>query len=295
LLAFARGSQYRKRVVRVADVTREIIGLLSHTLPKTVTIRDNIEVGDACVEADPSHLGQVLINLGTNASDAMNGIGTLTITAEIRDGQARLSVRDTGTGMDEATRSRVFEPFFTTKPLGRGTGLGLSTAWGIVRDHNGAIAVESALGAGTTFIVSLPLTAALPAVKPARASTDPIANAPHVLVIDDEAMVRESVKRVLGRIGVKVELAGDGASGLATFNAGKFDLVILDVGMPIMGGVECFRRIRATSKIPILIATGYAPDGELAELIASGATLIEKPYTPDDLRCEVARLLGADH
>lgn len=291
LLAFARGSQYRKRVVRLAEVTREIIELLSRTLPKTVTIRDEIAVGDACVEADPSHLGQVLINLGTNAADAMNGTGTLTFIAEARDGQARLSVRDTGKGMDEATRTRVFEPFFTTKALGRGTGLGLSTAWGIVRDHGGTIEVESLPGAGATFTVLLPITTAPPTVKPTRATTDPVASAPTVLVIDDEATIRESVKRVLGRIGVKVELAGDGAAGLATFSAGKFDLVILDVGMPIMGGVECFRRIRATSDIPILIATGYAPDDELAELIASGASMIEKPYSPDDLRREVARLL----
>ena len=293
LLAFSRRGPYRKQVVRIGDVIRDIMPLLVRALPKTVTIRNEVIAADACVDADPAHLGQVLVNLGMNAADAMDGVGTLVIATDMSEGSVRLRVTDTGAGMDEATRQRIFEPFFTTKPAGRGTGLGLSTVWGIVHAHGGTIDVDSQPGRGSTFTVLLPPSMSGPTPTPRRLPTGPIQGDRTVLVVDDEPAIRASTKRLLERIGIAVELASDGVEALRILESRgpEIDAVILDMGMPNMGGAECFRRIRATSAIPVLLATGYAAEGELDELVAAGVQVLEKPFPPDELRRRIVRLL----
>ncbi|MDB4957998.1 MAG: domain S-box [Myxococcales bacterium] len=304
LLAFSRRGQYRKQVVHVERVVRDVLPLLARTLPKSIEIRAELVLGDVCIEADPVHIHQVLVNFGLNAADAMDGKGTIVITGDVitLDGSSfslpagryiRLRVTDTGRGMDSATRSRVFEPFFTTKLLGHGTGLGLSTVWGVVQAHGGAVDVESAVGEGTTFRAHLPVTDRKPAAQVGPRVSQPILRRSTVLVVDDEAAVRESTRRLLQKIGLDVVTAIHGEDALRVFaeHGDAIKLVVLDMGMPVMGGAECFRHIRERSAVPVLIATGYAVDAEAQALVAAGATILEKPFPSADLQREVARLM----
>jgi signal transduction histidine kinase/ActR/RegA family two-component response regulator len=295
LLAFSRRGQYRKRPIRLWELVRGVVPILERTLPKSIKIVCELDA-DICVNADPTHLEQVLVNLALNAKDAMAGSGTLTITGDVDREVARLRVTDTGSGMDEATRTRVFEPFFTTKPMGKGTGLGLSTVWGIVQAHGGTVTVESSLGHGTTFTIKLPRSQAVPTAL-ARATTSqelaPQTLTKQVLLVDDEPAVRATAARQLQRIGVDVITAENGVDALAKFAAhrDRIGVVVLDMGMPQMGGAECFAKLREQSDVAVLIATGYAVDEEAQKLVAQGASLLEKPFSSDQFRREVMRLL----
>ncbi len=297
LLAFSRRGQYRKRRMSLWDVVRQLIPILERTLPKSIGIRSELPTERVCVLADPAHFEQVLVNLALNARDAMRGTGRLwirgTVTPEAR---AQLRVTDSGEGMDSATRLRVFEPFFTTKALGKGTGRGRSTVWGIVQAHDGTITVESQPGSGATFTIELPTTDAHPSVRlssPRLSTADVIGSELQgkVMVVDDEAAVRNTSKRLLQRMGLDVITAENGQDALDKFDA-SIQLVVLDMGMPVMGGAECFRRLRETSNVPILIATGYAIDEEAQAMVAQGAALLEKPFSAHQLRQEVSRLLA---
>jgi len=290
LLAFSRRGQYRKQVVRLEEVVRGVCALLVRTLPKTIDIRSEVALAGACVDADPLHLEQALVNIGLNAADAMSGTGTLAVTGERAGDRVRLRVTDTGRGMDAATRLRVFEPFFTTKPAGQGTGLGLSIVWGIVHAHGGVIDVASEPGRGTTFTIELPVVAEPPVASPRPKRAESVAERRRVMVVDDEPAVRESTRRLLERMGLEVVTAGDGAEALRVFDD-RVELVILDMGMPVMNGAECFRNLRARSSVPVLIATGYAVDRDAQELVAAGARIIEKPFPAADFRDEVSRIL----
>jgi signal transduction histidine kinase len=294
LLAYSRRGQYRKAVVRLGDVVRDVLPLLERTLPKSIEVQSELVLGEACVEADATQLEQVLVNLALNAKDAMAGAGTLTIRGDVDGTKARLLVADTGCGMDEATRSRVFEPFFTTKKLGEGTGLGLSTAWGIVNSHGGTIAVDSQPGAGATFTIELPLTARRAAPSAPRRPSDGNIVRGTVLIVDDEPAVRATTARLLERHGLEVITAENGAIALEKFaeRASDIQLVVLDMGMPVMGGAECFRKLRERSSVPVLIATGYSDDAEAQSLVSAGAALLEKPFSSAQLRAEVLRLLA---
>ena len=297
LLAFSRRGQYRRQVLELDAALRAMQPLLSRTLPKSLDVVTALGATGSRIEVDPHHLGQVIMNLAINAAHAMAGGGTLTITTEpveLATGSVvRLSVRDTGCGMDEATRARVFEPFFTTKPLGNGTGLGLSTVWGVVTAHGGTIGVASAVGVGTVFTIEFPRTHALLPPPPVQL-LEPQPTRATVLVVDDEVLVRSGTRRILERRGLVVLEAGNGEEALAVFqaHAASIGLVILDMGMPVMGGAECFARLREVADVPVLIATGYAEDAAAQGLIARGATLIEKPFASAALARDVARLLA---
>jgi signal transduction histidine kinase/ActR/RegA family two-component response regulator len=298
LLAFSRRGQYRKRPIVLWEVVRELLPMLERTLPKSIEIRADLPAEHVSVEADPTHLEQVLVNLALNAKDAMGGTGVLWIRGDVVAGnRARLRVTDTGVGMDDATRMRAFEPFFTTKALGKGTGLGLSTVWGIVHAHDGSIDVESRPGHGTTFTIELPTSQAIAMVKPRlqtcdERSTDLVGT---VLVVDDEEAVRSTSKRLLERMGLCVVTAENGFDALEKYDAFSVSirLVVLDMGMPGMGGAECFRRLREKTGVPILIATGYAVEEEAQAMVAQGAAILEKPFTAAQLRKEVMRILAA--
>jgi len=306
LLAFSRRGQYRKQVIVAESVVRDACALLKRTLPKSIEIREQIAIGDANLEGDPVHIIQALINFGLNAADAMNGSGSLVVSAKLQQQAAgnalslvpgryvQISVSDTGIGMDAATKLRAFEPFFTTKPLGRGTGLGLSTVWGIAQAHHGAVDVESEPGQGATFSIHLPTTAAPLAARAAPALSQRVSRNGHLLVVDDEPMVRKGTARILKKMGFEVTAANDGAEALRIFaeRDGAFDLVVLDMRMPVMEGPECFAELRKQSQVPVLVATGYAVDTEAQALVAAGAGLIEKPFRADDLVREVTRMLG---
>ena len=310
LLAFSRAGKYRKQALRIADVIHEVMPMLERTLPRSITIQQRLNDGAECIEGDPVQLGQVLINLCINGAHAMNNHGTMVIATDVvtlEDGAAsalglaperyaRFQVTDNGTGMDEATRRRVFEPFFTTKPAGQGTGLGLSTVWGIVQSHHGAVSVDSTPGVGSTFTVHLPLTARTAPVKSDRpVKTTKLQRTGLVLIADDEPAVRAGTARIVERMGLSAIQACNGDEALALYRekAMAIDLVILDMVMPVMGGAECFRRLRQASQVPVLIATGYAVDADVQEMVAHGAALIEKPFPSSDLVRQVGKLLEA--
>ena len=298
LLAYSRRGQYRKKAVRLDEVIREVLPLLERTLPKTITVKTDLRLIDASIEADATQLEQVLVNLALNAKDAMDGAGTLTITTDldVEANRASIRVSDTGCGMDDATKRRAFEPFFTTKPQGHGTGLGLSTVWGIVESHGGKVTIESQPGKGAMFTISLPMSKAKPVTLPTRVLTDRTVIRGTVLLVDDEEAVRMTSRRLLERMGLDVVTAENGAEALEMFSkhAAEIRLVVLDMGMPVMGGAECFRRLRERSCVPVLIVTGFSVDEDAQALVAAGASLMEKPFSSTQLKAEVLRLITSE-
>jgi len=236
------------------------------------------------IEADPGQVGQVLLNLAVNARDAMAGTGTLTISTT-NDGDAVvLEVADTGVGMDEATQKRIFEPFFTTKDVGQGTGLGLSTVYGVVTQSGGTIEVRSSPGHGAAFAVRLPATERVDERAPAD---DPELSrgSERILVVDDEKIVRELLAQMLREQGYEVEVAGSARE--ARTLGGGWDLLVTDVVMPETDGVELARQIDACH---VLFISGYDQEA----LVATDASFLQKPFSRDDLARTVCALFERD-
>ncbi len=309
LLGFGRRGTFQRVSTRPESVITSLVTLLTRTLPKGIRVETSFADQLAAVEVDASALTHALVNLGINASDAMEGHGVLTVGARLEpvDGErARvlglepgphvvIFVRDTGHGMDEAVRARIFEPFFTTKAQGKGTGLGLAMVYGTVKRHRGAIHVVSAPGAGSTFEIYLPASTApvlTPVVEMRTTAEVPIRRGGRILVIDDEEMVRTIMVRTLERAGYAVSVAVNGQAGLEALGAAaRPDLVILDMAMPVMAGPETFRRARARDpELKVLLASGYTSSEDAQGLLDEGALgLIEKPFTPSRLLAAVER------
>jgi PAS domain S-box-containing protein len=334
LLAFGRKQLLSPTLLDVNAVVEETLHMMRPAVGERVQIVTCLDPNLRAVYADAGQLGQVLVNLALNARDAMqptNG-GTLTIEtanailadrSEARSADAisgavesglsagnyvRLTVRDTGTGMDAATLSRAFEPFFTTKPPGRGTGLGLASVYGIVKQSFGDIQAESAPGLGSTFTIHLP--AAERRRVPRTEELDDagaapwtgVATAPRsphrgVLLVEDNAGVRSFAAEVLSQAGYDVRSARHGVEALELMRKyeSSIDVVVTDVVMPEMGGrplVEQLRKRRP--QLPVLYITAYTDDASMIdELKATGARLLEKPFTASQLAEAVASLGGA--
>ncbi len=263
------------------------------------------------VEIDRGHVEQVLMNLVVNAADAMPRGGRLTLAARNLDDQAihrrsglevppgeyvMLSVRDTGTGMDEATRSRIFEPFFTTKEPGKGTGLGLYTVYGIVRQSNGQIAVKSQLGKGTTLEIYLPRVHKEADVE--GESTEPVP--PHeggsevVLLVEDDEMFRDLIREVLTSAGYTVLVAEEPARALELVEKhnGTIDLLVSDMVMPGMTGGELARRLTAEkADLKVLLMSGYTPEDLAERGGVEGVEFIEKPFNTKVFKAKVRQIL----
>ena len=238
------------------------------------------------VAGEESALREVLTNLIFNAVDAMPAGGTLTLRTRCSGDTAVLEVADTGTGMSEEVRQRCLEPFFSTKGE-RGTGLGLSMVFGIVQRHSGALDLRSAPGKGTAFIITLPLQDAAP-VSIATAAARPAQRPLRVLVVDDEAPVRDTLAAVLAADGHEVTLATNGAEGLRSFGAGKFDLVITDKAMPVMNGDQMAAAIKKVAPAtPIILLTGFGLFHEKAEF-PDVDVLTSKPIRIPTLRDAIA-------
>ena len=308
LLAFSRRQALEPRPVRPAELVADLGGMLRRLIGADVVLEIDGRAPSGWTVADPGQLTQVVLNLAVNARDAMPHGGTLTIA--VRDvwaapeggdggegrpgGWVAISVRDSGCGMSPQVRQRIFEPFFTTKDPGRGTGLGLSMVYGIVRQSGGRLHVESAEGVGTTITVLLPRAAAEGAPAAPRASAAvPAAPAPAaagprrrtVLVVEDEDEVRALVRQILTLGGHEVLEARNGAEGeaVAAVYAGPIDLLLTDLVMPQLGGRELASRIRAARpETRVLYITGYRPDEAGAEGGGGGdpldAPCLEKPF-----------------
>lgn len=295
LLAFARRQPHQPRAVLAADLVTNAMRLLSRVIPASIRLENKIYAPEAWVMADPGLIEQVITNLCVNARDAFDGNpGTITLRVDKRTvaqgehglaaagSYVTISVADTGPGIASSDLGRVFEPFFTTKAPGKGSGLGLSMAHGIVTQHSGFMTVDSQLGQGATLSVFLPEAA--PGVRPetADADTGSVPERARILVAEDEPMVRRLVANLLRRAGHSVVEAENGAQAVRIVQGSNepFDLLVLDAVMPEMGGKECYERIHALyPELPAIFSSGYSADMlPSAFLREHGLLLIAKPY-----------------
>ena len=312
LLAFTRQQVLQPSVLDVNSVITDLGRMLTGFLGADIELSVHLDPQTGRVRADRGQLEQVIINLALNARYAMNSGGRLTLETTrvtLDEGYARrhvgtsiepgqyvsLSVTDTGAGMDAATRARAFEPFFTTKPVGEGTGLGLSTAYGIVKQSGGYIWLYSEPDQGTSVKLYLPKVSD-PVSRPSRPVAVPRGEGEVLLVVEDEEAVRILARRTLEEVGYRVLEAANGRAGLELILGNEIHLILCDVILPEMSGHELGRRVAAVRPdLPILYMSGY-PGLEVVErgLIAQDAPFIEKPFTASGLASAVRGLLNQD-
>ena len=294
LLGFARGGKYEVKPTDMNEVIEKISSLFGRT-KKEISIQRKHGKDLWSVEVDRGQMEQVFLNLYVNAWQAMPGGGdiyletqnilldeAIAISCSAKPGKyVKITVTDSGTGMDEKTKARIFEPFFTTKRMGRGTGLGLATVYGIIKGHHGIINVYSEPGHGTTFTVYLPASEK-EVVKEKTATGKIIRGKETILLVDDEKMVMEVSKELLESLGYKVYVAGSGQEAIAVYmeKGNKIDLVILDMIMPgISGGGTFDRLMEINPQIKILLSSGYSLNGQAQEILDRGCKgFLQKPF-----------------
>ncbi len=299
LMLFGRKAVSQRKWLDLRNEIRQAVQVLERTLPKMVRIEWEVDTDLMQIEADPTQIEQILLNLGTNAADAMPDGGVLSFAArnvtllhaksvlqgELSPGKyILLQVSDTGIGMHPDVIQHIFEPFFTTKEVGKGTGLGLASVYGIVAAHGGLIECDSTPGKGTTFRIFFPAAERQPEVeREGRVSEAiPSGGAEHILVVDDEADIRELLGEILPRYGYRVTCAENGEKALEAFRKDPhaFDCILLDLSMPGIGGYKCLEEmLRIHPNAVVLIASGYAKDDMVQRAMKLGARdYLEKPY-----------------
>lgn len=312
LLGYARKGKYALTVFNVNVLIRETLTVVSRT-NKGVVITQHLSDQPAFIKADQGQIELVLLNLFINAVDAMPDGGeltvnsTLTMTAENPDGRpvenngpfVQLSIRDTGIGMDQNTQARIFEPFFTTKEMGRGTGLGLASVYGVIKNHGGSIRVQSAPGKGSTFTMMLP--AARPE-QPARNIPEENAVLPTkggtILIVDDEPLILQYCQEMIKSLGFSVFAAVTAEEAIQIYRKHNqdIDIAILDMVMPKMNGLQLFGVLQAINpEIKTIITTGYALDSRISAIIVKNShQYLKKPYTRDQLANSIANLMDKE-
>jgi two-component system cell cycle sensor histidine kinase/response regulator CckA len=304
LLLFSRQQVTEPRPVRMNDVVCGVEKMLRRTLGEDIELGSKLGEELGCVMADPHQIEQVLMNLVVNARDAMPTGGTLTIeTRSALPGECPrlsgaallLSVKDTGTGMNEETMQHLFEPFFTTKERGKGTGLGLSIVYGIVKGAGGEIVVESAPGSGTTFRIYFPRVEATEATTLPSTPPKTLRGTETILLVEDEDQVRTVVASILRRQGYRVIEAKDPLDALRVYEEAprEIDLLLTDVVMPKMSGIELAKRVvGARPSTRVLCMSGYTDDLIAQHRVAeSGVAFLPKPITPENLSRKVREVL----
>jgi PAS domain S-box-containing protein len=307
LLGFARGGKYEVKPTDVNELVRRSSEIFGRT-KKEITIHRNYQKDLYIADVDRGQIEQVLLNLFVNAWQAMPGGGDLYLETSnvtldeiytrlhsINPGNyVKISVTDNGTGMDQATQRRIFEPFFTTKGMGLGTGLGLASAYGIIKNHGGIINVYSEVGRGTTFTIYLPAsTRAIFEEKiiPAEAKK----STESVLIVDDQDMILAVARDMLKALGYKVFTAQGGKEALAIYNENKksIDVVILDMIMPSMSGGETFDKLRAINpNVRVILSSGYSINGQATEIMERGCNgFIQKPFNIKELSQKIREVL----
>jgi CheY-like chemotaxis protein/anti-sigma regulatory factor (Ser/Thr protein kinase) len=296
ILTFSRRGDRRHRPIVAQTATSEAIELLRASLPATLSLRTMLRAPDARIHGDATQLEQVVMNLSTNAAHAMDGHGTIEIALDTIKAKAdlllshgnlpagryvRVSVSDTGCGMDAPTMRRIFEPFFTTKAAGSGTGLGLATVHGIVAEHHGAINVKSAPGAGTIFEAYFPQTEAREGGEQGTGSMLPRGEGQTILLVDDERDLVLLGEEMLASLGFEPVGFDNGSAALGAFRADphRFDLVLTDEVMPAMTGTELASAMhRLCPDLPIVLMTGYAGPVPIDRIRDSGIReVVRKP------------------
>jgi CheY-like chemotaxis protein len=308
ILTFSRKAEQERRYIALTPLVKETLRFLRSSLPATIEIQLDGSSETDLVLADPTQIEQVIVNLATNAAYAMGNKGglleirmsdMLIPSSEVSDPDlqpgtyVRLSVHDTGCGMDKPTLARIFDPFFTTKGPGEGTGLGLSVVHGIVKAHRGAITVSSQPGKGSTFTVILP-KAAPPTVQEDSDTSSLEAGSERILLIDDEKDITDVAQATLQGLGYHVTAMRDGVEAVRVFSETPdlFDLVVTDQNMPNITGMELAREVLAIrSDIPVVLCTGYSeivpPDQEQGFI----RDYIRKPVTRRELAAAIRHAL----
>jgi PAS domain S-box-containing protein len=305
LLAFARRSPLQPAPLNVAETLNDIGRLLAQTLGSSITVRVDVEADLEPLMVDGGQLETVLINIGTNARDAMPNGGVFTLSAKrvlVGGGQdaepsglnqgryVKIAGSDTGTGMDEATVIRAPEPFFTTKVLGKGTGLGLSMAKGFAEQSGGGLIIESRSGHGTTVSVCLPETNRA-SEKLHKRSDDRTGQ--RILLVDDDELIRDILEQQLTNAGYAISLAADGVEAFATFAAEGADLILTDFSMPGMNGVKLIAKLQErVPNLPAILITGYTTE-QVAWRPDSPFRLLHKPVSQARLYQEVSSCLAS--
>lgn len=308
LLAFGRQQVLNPEVLELPNVIDNVRDMVDRLIGGHIEVVIEPHQSSVRAKADRGQLEQVILNLVINARDAMPNGGTVTVTAsaielpehnlhpDLPAGRyAVLQVRDTGTGMTPEVQARAFDPFYTTKAVGVGTGLGLATVYGIVKQSNGDIVIDSTIGAGTCMSVYLPFESELPTAEPTVTVPRPEARHGTILVVEDERVVLELTERVLVTAGHKVLSAADGIEALQVYSEhhDQIDLVVTDIVMPNMGGAELVAELHASQpNLPILYMSGYAPDSIELPSNSLRVAFLDKPFSTRQLTDQVGRMLN---
>ncbi len=309
LLGFARGGKYQTMPTDVNQLVERSAEMFGRAR-KEIKIYKKYHPDIHTVEVDRGQMEQVFMNLFINAWQAMPGGGDLYIETDnvaleedytrpfgVSPGDfVKISVADTGKGMDKATMERIFEPFFTTKEMGRGTGLGLASAYGIIRNHGGIIDVQSEKGRGTTFDVYLPASGRSVKEGKKEKTATMVKGTGTILIVDDEEMILDVGQAILKSTGYKVLRAGSGSEALRLYrqHGNEIDLVLLDMIMPDMNGGEVYDRIKDIDPgARVLLSSGYSIDGQAAGILERGCDdFIQKPFDPDELSAKISEILN---
>jgi signal transduction histidine kinase len=309
LLGFAMGGKYEVIPTNLNEIIKKSSKMFNRTR-KEITIHEKYETTLWPVEVDPGQLEQVLLNLYVNAWEATPGGGNLYLQTgnvalnetevkpyNVKQGNyVKTSITDTGVGIDEETRQRIFEPFFTTKKMGRGTGLGLASVYGIIKNHGGFIQVHSEKGKGTTFYIYLPASEK-EIINEKKLPGRILKGTETVLLVDDENFIIDVGEKILNKMGYTVLTAKSGKEAIEIYEKNKdgIDIVILDMIMPGMGGGETFDLLKKINHgIKILLSSGYSLDGQAAEILERGCSgFIQKPYLMKALSQKIRLILGS--
>ena len=308
ILGFARGGKYETAPVNINELLKKSITLFSRT-SKELSLHLHLHSEPVTAEVDQRQFEQAFLNIFVNAKQAMPEGGdifletsTINLSEEfcalhkVAPGwYGKISITDTGSGMNEDTRRRAFDPFFTTKEKGRGTGLGLASVLGIIKNHAGAITLTSQINLGTTVDIYLPLTQLKPPLQTLQPKDELKKGAETILLVDDELLVTNVGKAMLERLGYKVYVANSGLEATEILNnqEKKVDLVVLDLIMPKMDGKQTFSAIRKLQpQLPVLLSSGYSIDGQAQEILNNGCNgFIQKPFNLSELSRKVRDIL----
>lgn len=310
LLIFSRPDQAELKPISLSRTIIELRDMLTHFLPKSISVKTEINVDHGIIMGDAGQIHQALLNLALNAGDAMTNNGVLTISEYSADSEFMrrrfsmdtvvpyvvVSVADTGTGMEEAMLTKIFDPFYSTKEKGKGTGLGLAMVHSIVKTHQGFIDVCSKVGQGTTFSLYFPSVVELPreAVEPRIAMEHQFDET--ILLVDDEEHLREMLTEYLESWGYDVVATSNGAEALALFQTHhrSFDLVITDLGMPIMGGEDLFRKMKKIEPaVKVMVTSGYLDGTTKEHLLDMGImAVLTKPSKLHEIQNAIRTALG---
>ena len=306
LLGYARKGKYEVKPVDLNQLVEETSEAFGRTR-KQITLNRELAEDSLAIQADQGQIEQVLWNLFVNAADAMPGGGDLTLkTVNVTDNDmkgklygpkpgnyVRLTVTDTGSGMDKETMERIFDPFFTTKEMGRGTGLGLASVYGIIKAHAGYIDVESKKGHGTTFSIYLPASEK-EVQKVVKTAEQVIEGTGTVLLVDDEEIILEVGQELLEAMGYLVLTADNGEEAVEVYRKNRdIDIVVLDMIMPTMGGGEAYDRMKEINPdLKVLLSSGFSIDGEATEILKRGCDgFIQKPFRMNQLSQAIREIL----